>query len=398
MAQAKHGMTTLTERVSSRSLDFANQRKAYLLRTVQKQKYEQIAAQVVNLEGNHPSWGHVRDVCNGFSVARGCKPYKYHKSGRKPWKLTSEVRKYILKRLRQDRQSQVVTSTGLAESVARDQGVVVEASCIRKFLRSEGYQWLPRRQKRQYSKEQRAIRIAFCKAVLRLSKAALRKRLSMSLDGVVLSMPPTTLIERINYCWAGVTHMWRKAGEGNCKHLAGGSDYDKQVPLSRALPLWGGLSEGGFAPVVWTARKKTNGEEWAAAIRAGSLSGALQQISPRAPGETWTVLCDNETFLRSRVVQGAYEEMNIQIWDVPAKSPDLNPIEMFWGWLRAKLRRMDLQDLKQKRKPLAKAAYKQRVQKVLKSKKAQDVAKACARKFRVICKAVAVDGTAYGDR
>ena len=45
----------------------------------------------------------------------------------------------------------------------------------------------------------------------------------------------------------------------------------------------------------------------------------------------------------------AYAFKNIQLWDVPPKSPDLNPIEMFWGWIRKKLRSMDLADLRTKR-------------------------------------------------
>ena len=38
----------------------------------------------------------------------------------------------------------------------------------------------------------------------------------------------------------------------------------------------------------------------------------------------------------------AYRAQKIRLWGVPPKSPDLNPIEMLWGWLRKKLRLMDL--------------------------------------------------------
>ena len=77
---------------------------------------------------------------------------------------------------------------------------------------------------------------SFCDAVLRMTKAALRHKLAMSMDGVVLSMPPATEVERMNYCWAGVTHMWRKPGESNTPKLAADSNYSKQVPIGRALP------------------------------------------------------------------------------------------------------------------------------------------------------------------
>ena len=70
-------------------MDFANQRKAYLLRTVQHMSYQRIAERVVNLGGSHPSWDSVRDLCQGFSMKKACRLYKYKKCGRKPWKLTN---------------------------------------------------------------------------------------------------------------------------------------------------------------------------------------------------------------------------------------------------------------------------------------------------------------------
>ena len=111
-------MTTLVQRVSKRSMNFANQRKAYMLRHVQGMAYEDISSKVVTLEGQHPSREHVRTVCEEFSVAKGCRPYKYKNSGRKAWKMTTGVQRYVLKRLLADRLTKVVTSTGLAAAVA----------------------------------------------------------------------------------------------------------------------------------------------------------------------------------------------------------------------------------------------------------------------------------------
>ena len=132
-------------------------------------------------------------------------------------------------------------------------------------------------------------------------------------------------------------------------------------------------------------------------VREGRFTSALKDINPGRRSGPWTVLADSESFLRSPVCLAAYERHNIALWSVPAKSPDLNPVEMFWGWVRRKLRIMDLQDLKKKRKPLSKMAYKLRVQTVFKSKKAQDVAKAIARKFRETCREVSLrDGAVSG--
>ena len=77
-----------------------------------------------------------------------------------------------------------------------------------------------------------------------------------------------------------------------------------------------------------------------------------------------------------------------------ASAPDVARFQGFWSWVRRKLRDLDLQDLKKKRKPLSKMAYKLRVQTVFRSKKAQDVAKACAAKFRATCREVSKKGGA----
>ena len=100
-----------------------------------------------------------------------------------------------------------------------------------------------------YSLAQKRARVKFARAVLRLSQAQLRAKLSMSMDGVVLSMPPTIATDRFNYCWGAATHMWRKRTEGNLPQLAGANDFEKQLPLGRAIPLWGGISEDGVAPI-----------------------------------------------------------------------------------------------------------------------------------------------------
>ena len=70
---------------------------------------------------------------------------------------------------------------------------------------------------------------------------------------------------------------------------------------------------------------------------------------------------------------------------------------MFWGWLRRKLRRMDLQDLRKKRRPLGMTACTARVKQVIKSQKAQSVAKSFAYRLRKACQQVVDRGGAAAD-
>ena len=100
------------------------------------------------------------------------------------------------------------------------------------------------------------------------------------------------------------------------------------------------------------------------------------------------VLCDGETFLTSPAARAAHKKAHVKLWMLPPKSPDLNPVEKYWSWLRRRLRTLDLADLAADRPGLGKTAYKQRVQNVMKSKKSQQVAGSICRGFYKTCQKV----------
>lgn len=131
--------------------------------------------------------------------------------------------------------------------------------------------------------------------------------------------------------------------------------------------------------------KKLCEDDWVEAVKAGKLTDAIRSLSPVRRNGPWKVLADNESFLRGKDSLKAYRSAKISLWDVPAKSPDLNPIEKFWSWLRRHLRALDLCDLRNKRKPLGKTAYVARVRSVCRSAKAKTVASNCAKSLRKTC-------------
>jgi len=169
--------------------------------------------------------------------------------------------------------------------------------------------------------------------------------------------------------------------------LAGAQPYVDQIPLSRAIPLWGGISEGGFAVVTFHKKKKLTVTEWLDVVQSGKLNAAVHSLRP-AGTQPWHVLCDNEKFLKAKASMKAYARGKLQMWFVPPRSPDLNPVEMFWAWLRRELRRRDMADLHNKRPGLGKTAYRQRVRLVCRSAKAQKVAKNIAKTLKKTCKIV----------
>ena len=204
----------------------------------------------------------------------------------------------------------------------------------------------------------------------------------------MLSLPPAHAIDRENYCKGLETHIWRKPDEAQKEELQGADLYDKQLPHWRALPMWGGVGPGGFGLVMFHNRRKVNQWEWSAAIEKGGLQRALRACRPDRQRGPWAILCDNESFLTAATSRAAHAKLRVKLTHVPARSPDLNPVEMYWSWLRKKLRRMDLEDLNAKRQPIGKAELKRRVMAVVKTRTAKVAAINCFNKLRGKCREV----------
>ena len=100
------------------------------------------------------------------------------------------------------------------------------------------------------------------------------------------------------------------------------------------------------------------------------------------------MLTDNESFLRAPASRAAHGKVSVRLWGIPPGSPDLNPVEKFWSWLRRRLVALDLRDLKKRRVALGRAAFKLRVQSICRSQKAQRVAASCALGLKKVCREV----------
>jgi transposase len=380
-------MVVVSEIVHPRGLSWQQQRRVAVLRETQKLTWLQIARKVTNLKGERPYWKVCRDVYKRLGSRRGRVKLGYHRCGRKA-KVTPELRAWLVKTARANRNKMVCTSVVLQRMLAKEKGVSAEASTIRRALKSAGYRWLPRARKPKHSTALKAERLEFAREVLRMTPAQLAKKLNFAMDGVVLSIPPKDPLARESFCHLGDTHVWRKPGEGNDESVCGGDRYSKQVPASRAVPLWAGISVGGCSVVLWHEQRKTKATEWAAAVDKGCLASAILAVNPDRARGPWNVLCDNEAFLRAGPSRDAHRGAHVRLWKLPARSPDLNPIEKFWAWLRKRLRELDLADLVSKRPVLGKVAFRRRVRNVLSSARAKQVAAQCVRGLRRVARDV----------
>lgn len=381
-------MVLVSEVVHPKGLDFKSQRLVVLLRDVRRWSWGQIAQHVTNLQGQHPSKSTCWRYYRAMTMPAGRRKSQYHKCGRRAWKLSPAVKAYLLRTLKQTRMQQECIARTLRLALARAQGVQVEESTIRKFLLASGYRWLRRAQKRLYSLAEKRKRLQFAEQVVRLGRAGVRKRLALAMDGCVLPMPPPEATERLNFLRDQQTHMRRKKSERIVPQLAGAALYGKQTRLDRAIPLWGGISSGGFATVLMHAKKKLTSREWVTALEAGKLVDAIEALEPENAEGPWHVLCDNEKFLSTAASMAVYRRQRVRLWQIPPKSLDLNPVERFWSYLRHRLRRLDLADALKKKRPLGKTAYKARVRAVLESVSAQRAASNIAGSLFTTCQEV----------
>ena len=127
----------------------------------------------------------------------------------------------------------------------------------------------------------------------------------------------------------------------------------------------------------------------------GEIDKGCDQLKPDQTARAaapFVRLCDNESFLNAADCSEEYRKLNILLWKVPPKSPDLNPIEWpierFWAYLRKRLRALDLKDALAKKPLLGKMAYKARVLSVISSVAAQNVAKNIAAGYLKVCREV----------
>ena len=378
-------MPLISEMVHPRSLDFANQRQVILLRDVKQLEWGQIRLQVKNLQGERPSRHLCMRIYKEFSKQQGHRVFKYAKCGRKAWKVDTDVEKFLLKKLLDLRRASICTASTLQRELVRERNVHLACSTIRKVLIRNGYRWLPRAQKPKYSNQDMTARLAFAEQVIAMSPAQLSRHLTMCMDGVVLTVPPEDLAQRQNYCRIGDTHMWRKANEAAQPHLAGADVYNKQVGSARAVPMWGGIGPGGFGLVMFHSHKKVNQDEWAKAVDKGQLTKACKDARPDRTQGPWRILADNESFLSAPASRAAHRRARVDLWHIPPRSPDLNPVEKYWAWLRSRLRAMDVADLKAKRPPIKKTALKARVRALLQTEGAKRVAINTFKTLRKTC-------------
>ena len=131
--------------------------------------------------------------------------------------------------------------------------------------------------------------------------------------------------------------------------------------------------------VLFHGRRKVTGAQWARAVDSGKLVGACKALHTDRQRGPWHILCDNERFLDAGVAQAAHAKAGVRLWHIPLRSPDLNPAERMWAWMRRKLRAMDMADLRAGKAVVKKSALKTRIRGLCRTRAAHVAAGRCVR-------------------
>ena len=121
------------------------------------------------------------------------------------------------------------------------------------------------------------------------------------------------------------------------------------------------------------------------------MSAAVSRVNPTKPRGPWHIICDNESFLRASGCEAAYRRAKVTLWKLPPRSPDLNPVEKYCGWMRKTLLKKDLEDLRLGKRPMDRVAYIARIRGINKSARAQMVAGNLTNGLLNVCRKVQLE-------
>lgn len=283
--------------------------RAYVLLLGKEKKYScRVIAEKTNISKSSVSL-----ILRG-KVQRKQNSKKRNKIGR-PKKLTDRDRRKLIRTIKtlRDQDPNFTVKRLLAHSGLLSEDISYRT--IYREVKAAGFQYLPARRKGVLTRGDLKKRKAFaqeCKKILSTKPDFFSRNIAFYLDGVSFVYKTQPLSDAL----APRGRVWRKTTEGlqvtakGSKNLAGGKRLHLLVAISHNQGV-----------VMVEEYEKMTGPYFAWFVR-----NKFPILLSRKRGRKWFVM-DNDPSQRSLAVQKAIRKESCELFRIPARSPDLNPIE-----------------------------------------------------------------------
>ena len=264
----------------------------------------------------------IRKECFRHDPNKNMKATK-HPGGR-PRKLSIRTQRNLIRQLNLLREKEPNWTIKRLIEVAGVSNVSVRT--VNRFLNESGYSYLQARRKGLLSNGDRKKRVAFARRMVKENtKCFWMNEISFYLDGVSFAHKRNPK----SYAVAPSGRVWRKKGEGllsGClargNKCGTGGNY---VKLICAVSYDKGL----IAAIPY---EKMNGEYFASFLRDN-----FKELHSRSGKESTKWIQDGDPSQNSALAKAEMLKLNSNLVSIPARSPDLNPIENVFHLVRRKL-------------------------------------------------------------
>lgn len=209
----------------------------------------------------------------------------------------------------------------------------VSMQTVRRYLRKAGYKYLQARKKGLLTKEDLINRIRFCKKVKnrQLGAEFWREGISMYLDGTGFEYKTNPNSQ----ARAPTGRMWRKPGEGLSIGCTAKGKKEGKVNVNFMVAI----SYNKGVVMMDTYEGAITGEKMAVMVNNSFTQALNASNGPRAK----RVLMDGCPRQNSKTALKAINGVDAKVFSIPARSPDLNPIENIFNIVAKRLRKEALE-------------------------------------------------------